>query len=154
MDKRISVIAVVIMTLFMGSITAVLFFAGSNFPERTASIPPQTEYDTTFWNLTDATLLPLDVKNHSLVVSSIPYQNASVDLNEWYFDFMSETFREDVIRINSVIITRSNLTTPSPAILYLHGYGEQYADFIQMLREFAAAGYVVMGIDQPGSGNT
>jgi pimeloyl-ACP methyl ester carboxylesterase len=154
MDKRISVIAVVIMTLFMGSITAVLFFAGSNFPERTASVPPQTEYDTSFWNLTDTTLVPLDVKNHSLVASSILYQNASLDLNEWYFDFMSETFRGNDVRINSVIITRSDLTAPSPAILYLHGYGEQYADFMQMMREFAAAGYVAMGIDQPGSGNS
>ncbi|PNX50948.1 MAG: hypothetical protein BV458_12290 [Thermoplasmata archaeon M9B2D] len=154
MNKRISIIAIIIMTMFMGSITAMLFFAGSNFPERTASVPPQTELDTSFWNLTETTLVPLDLKNHSLVISSVPYQNASVDLNEWYFDFMSETFRANDVRINSVIITRSNLTTPSPAILYLHGFGEQYADFIQMLRAFAAAGYVAMGIDQPGSGNS
>jgi pimeloyl-ACP methyl ester carboxylesterase len=154
MNKRISVVAIIIITLFMGSITAVLFSAGSNFPERTAAVPLQSEYDTSFWNLTDTTTIPLDVKNHSLVVSSVLYQNASVDLSEWYFDFMSETFRENDVRINSVIITRSNLTAPSPAILYLHGYGEQYMDFIQILREFAAAGYVAMGIDQPGSGNS
>jgi cephalosporin-C deacetylase-like acetyl esterase len=154
MNTRISIIAIVIMTLFMCSITGILFSAASDFPEETTPVALQTEYDTSFWNLTNATLLPLDVNNHTSVISTIMYQNASVDLNEWYFDFLSETFRGNDIRINSIIITRSNLTSSSPAILYLHGYHEQYADFMQMLREFAAAGYVAMGIDQPGSGNS
>ncbi|MBN2230685.1 MAG: acetylxylan esterase [Candidatus Thorarchaeota archaeon] len=154
MSGRISVIAIVVMVSFMGSITAMLFFAGSNFPERTAPVPLDDFYDTSFWNLTDAYSSPLDVVNHSTRSIDVDYQNTSVSVNDWYFDYASETFRNSTVRINSVIITRIDLVTPAPAILYLHGYGEQYADFMQMLREFAAAGFVAMGIDQPGSGNS
>jgi len=154
MTKQIVAIAIIIMVSFMGSITAILFFTGANFPERTASVPLEDDFDTSFWNLTDAYSVPIDVNNHSSKRSTIEYQNMTVSINEWYFDYFSEEFRGNDVRINSVILTRQSLTTPAPAILYLHGYGEQYADFIEILREFAAAGYVVMGIDQPGSGNS
>jgi len=154
MTKQIVAIAIIIMVSFMGSITAILFFTGANFPERTASVPLEDDFDTSFWNLTDTYIVPIDVNNHSSKSSTIEYQNMTVSVNEWYFDYFSEEFRGIDVRINSVILTRQDLMTPAPAILYLHGYGEQYADFIQILREFAAAGYVVMGIDQPGSGNS
>jgi pimeloyl-ACP methyl ester carboxylesterase len=154
MNRRISAVAIVIMTLFMGSITAMLFFAGSSFPVRTAAAPQDSEFDTNFWNLTDALTLPLDTNNHSSSISQIEYENTSVPVHEWYFDYQSEVFNGNDIRINSVILMKQNLTTPTPAILYLHGFGERYAEFLEMLRELAAAGFVVMGIDQPGSGNT
>jgi pimeloyl-ACP methyl ester carboxylesterase len=154
MNTRTSVTAIIVMTLFMGSVTAVLFFAGSNFPERTAAVPPEDDFDTSFWNLTDALVSPLAVNNHSASISTVEYQNETVPIQEWYFDYMSEFFDGRAVRINSVILAKQNLATPTPAILYLHGFGEQYADFMQMLRELAAAGFVVMGIDQPGSGNS
>jgi pimeloyl-ACP methyl ester carboxylesterase len=154
MNSRVSVFAIIVMTVFMGSVTALLFFAGSNFPARTAAVLPEDEYDISFWNLTDVSILPLDVKNHSSSISFVEYQNESVTIHEWYFDYFSEVFNDEDVRINSVILMAQNLTVPVPAILYLHGFGEQYDDFMQMLREFAAAGFVVMGIDQPGSGNS
>ena len=154
METRISVAAVVVMVLFLGSITAMLFFAGLSFPMRTAAPPSEEDFDTSFWNITDALVSPLDVKNHSSSISDVEYQNATVSVHEWYFDYMSEIFNGEAVRINSIILTKQNLTTPTPAILYLHGFGEQYAEFMQMLREFAAAGFVVMGIDQPGSGSS
>lgn len=154
MNIKIEVIAIVLMVSFMGSITAILFFAGSNFPERTASVPSQGTYDTSFWNLTDAYDSNLDIFNHSSEVSTIQYENKTISLSEWYFDYFSESFRDRSVRINSVVISMENLSTPAPSILYLHGYGERYADFMPMLREFAAAGFIAMGIDQPGSGNS
>ena len=129
-----------------------MFFAGSNFPERTAQVLPEVTFDTSFWNLTEAYTQPLDLKNHSFVFTPIESHNSSFVLEEWYFDYSSEIFRGSEIRISSVIITNLNTSSPAPAILYLHGYGERYLDYIQILREFALAGFVVMGIDQPGSG--
>jgi pimeloyl-ACP methyl ester carboxylesterase len=154
MNARASIFAVIVMTIFMGSVTAMLFFAGSNFPVRTAAALPADEYDTSFWNLTDAFISPLDVYNHSSSISFFEYQNASVTIHEWYFDYFSEVFNDEAVRINSVILMKQDLTGPAPAVLYLHGFDEQYEDFMQMLRELAAAGFLVMGIDQPGSGNT
>ena len=154
MNMKIEVIAIVLMVSFMGSITAILFFAGSNFPERTAPVPSEETYDTGFWNLTDAYVSNLDIVNHSSEVSTIHYENKTMALSEWYFDYFSESYGDRDVRINSVIISIENLSTPAPAILYLHGYGERYADFMPMLREFAAAGFIAMGIDQPGSGNS
>lgn len=154
MTIKISAIAIIIMVSFMGSFTAILFFAESNFPERTSPILSEEFYDTSFWNLTDAYISNLNVNNISTESTTIQYENSTVEINEWYFDYYSETFRNNEVRINSVIITRENLSVPAPTILYLHGYGERYADFMEMLREFAAAGFVAMGIDQPGSGNS
>jgi pimeloyl-ACP methyl ester carboxylesterase len=154
MTRRVSIFALVVMTIFLGSVTAMLFSIGSNYPERFASAPSEEVYDTSFWNLTSATTSPVNVNNHSSVSNTVGYQNTSVSINEWYFDYVSEVYKGSEVKINSVILSEQNLTSPKPTILYLHGYGEQYSDYLQMLREFAAAGFIVMGIDQPGSGNS
>ncbi|MFW9805603.1 MAG: alpha/beta hydrolase [Candidatus Thorarchaeota archaeon] len=154
MARRVSVLALVVMTLFLGSVTVMLFFVGSNYPERYASVPSEEVYDTSFWNLTSALTPPVDVYNHSSKNSIVEYQNSSVSVDEWYFDYVSEVYNGLEVMINSVILSEHNITSPKPAILYLHGYGEQYSDYLQMLRRFAAAGLIVMGIDQPGSGNS
>jgi cephalosporin-C deacetylase-like acetyl esterase len=154
METRISVAAVVVIVLFLGSITAMLFSAGLNFPQRTAAALPEEDYDPSFWNITDALASPVDVNNRSSSISDVEYQNVTVSVHEWYFDYISEVFNGETVRINSIILMEQNLTVPAPAILYLHGFGERYADFIQMLRELAAGGFVVMGIDQPGSGDS
>ena len=154
MTRRVSVLALVVMTLFLGSITVMLFFVGSNYPERYAAVPPVEDYDTSYWNLTSAVTSPVSLNNHSSSDSVIEYQDTSVSINEWYFDYVSEVYNGATVRINSVIISRQDLTSTRPTILYLHGYGEQYSDYLPMLREFAAAGFIVMGIDQPGSGNS
>ncbi len=83
METRVSVAAVVVMALFMGSITAMLFFAEANFPERTAAVPSEEGHDTGLWNITDASILPLDVNNHSSSISDIEYENATVSVHEW-----------------------------------------------------------------------
>ena len=145
-----SAIVIIVLVSFFGSITGILFFAGSNFPERTAQVPPENTFDTSFWNLTEAYTRPLDLMNHSLVTTSI--ENSTFVLEEWYFDYSSEIFKGSEVRISSVIIMNSNITSPAPSILYLHGFGERYLDYILILRELATAGFVVMGIDQPGSG--
>ncbi len=154
MTVKTDAIAIIVMVSFMGSITGILFFAGSDFPQRTAPIPSEDAFDTSYWNITDAYSSPIDLNEHSIDTVDFEYQNLTTTLQEWYFDYSSEVFRGSEIRINSVIIRRSNLSEPSPAILYLHGYGERYLDYMQMLREFAAAGFVAMGIDQPGSGGS
>jgi cephalosporin-C deacetylase-like acetyl esterase len=154
MDRRVSILTLVTMTIFLGSVTVMLFFVGSNYPERYAPAPSQEDYDTSFWNLTSAIDSPVNVNNHSSSSSVIEYQNKSEFINEWYFDYVSEFYRGVEVRINSVIIAEQNITSPKPTVLYLHGYGEQYSDHLQMLREFAAAGFIAMGIDQPGSGNS
>ncbi|NHI89237.1 MAG: hypothetical protein EAX87_06910 [Candidatus Thorarchaeota archaeon] len=154
MDRKVSILTLITMTIFLGSVTVMLFFVGSNYPERYAPAPSQEDYDTSFWNLTSAIISPVNVNNHSSRSSVIEYQNKSESINEWYFDYVSEFHRGVEVRINSVIITKQNITSPKPTVLYLHGYGEQYSDHLQMLREFAAAGFIVMGIDQPGSGNS
>ena len=154
MARRVSVLALVVMTLFLGSVTVILFSIGSNYPERYASVPSEEVYDTSFWNLTSAITLPVNVNNHSSVSNLVEYHNTSVPINEWYFDYVSEVYKGSEVAINSVILSEQNLTSPNPTILYLHGYGEQYSDYLPMLREFAAAGFIVMGIDQPGSGNS
>ncbi|MFW9832742.1 MAG: alpha/beta hydrolase family protein [Candidatus Thorarchaeota archaeon] len=154
MTRRVFIFALVVMTIFLGSVTAMLFSIGSNYPERFASVPSEEVYDTSFWNLTSATTSPVNVNNHSSVSNTVGYQNTSVSINEWYFDYVSEVYKGAEVKINSVILSEQNLTSPKPTILYLHGYGEKYSDYLPMLREFAAAGFIVMGIDQPGSGNS
>ncbi len=154
MTRRVSVLVLVVMMLFLGSITAMLFVVGSDYPERYASVPSEEVYDTSFWNLTSAIESPVNVHNFSSRSNIIEYQNTSVSIDEWYFNYVSEVHKDVEVTINSVILAKQNLTSPKPTILYLHGYDEQYSDHLQMLREFAAAGFIVMGIDQPGSGNS
>ena len=126
MSRRVSILALVMMTIFLGSVTAMLFFVGSNYPQRYAPVSSQEDYDTDFWNLTSAITSPVNVNNHSSMSSVIEYQNKSESINEWYFDYVSEFYRGVEVRINSVIIAEQNITSPRSTVLYLHGYGEQY----------------------------
>jgi pimeloyl-ACP methyl ester carboxylesterase len=154
MDQRIIVLSIVIMTSFMASTTGVFFSLGSDFPERTAEVPQSTEFDTGFWNISEAFLQPLDISNHTTEQVSVDYGGEAIAVSEWRFDYFSEVFRGEEVRINSVLLWRENVTGPSPTMVFLHGYGEAYSDYVPYLREMAAEGIVVLAIDQPGSGDS
>lgn len=148
------IFSIAVLMSFFASTIGILIAFGPSFPERTAQILPEDEYDTGYWNTTGAHLLPLSISNHSSTSISFDYLGQSISLTEWRFDYLSESFRGSDVRINSVVLTRSNATGPTPAVLFLHGYGETHSQHISVLRQIAAEGSVVMGIDQPGSGNS
>lgn len=146
---------VLIMTIFFSSITATIFTVGMQYPESTYQ-PPFTfdDYDTGFWDLSEAITDPLNINNISTVIEYNELQNETIPLVEWYFSYESEIFNGNPVRINSVILRKQNFSTSSPAILYLHGYGGEYMDYLGFFRDLASAGFVVMGIDHPGRGNS
>ena len=131
-----------------------MFSAGAQFPVRSALPPPIDDYDTSFWNFTEAMSSPMNVNNISNTVKAIDFQDETISVEEWYFSYESEVYNENTIRINSVILKRQNIASSTPTILFLHGYGEEYSDYMWMLRELAATGFVIMGIDHPGTGDS
>ncbi len=147
-------LTVLLITVFLVSIIATLFTLGLHYPERRAITNPESEYDTSFWNITEATSLPLNVNNITTIIEDYDAHTEVIPIVEWYFSYESETFQGETVRINSVVLRRENTSEPSPTILFLHGYGESYSGHVVMLRELAASGFVVMGIDHPGSGNS
>ncbi|MFW9769471.1 MAG: alpha/beta hydrolase family protein, partial [Candidatus Thorarchaeota archaeon] len=156
MNNKVTLsITVLVLTAFFSSITALLFTVGPQYPERMFQPDPTSgEYDTSFWNLTEARSGPLNLNNISTVIEDYYWQNQTIPLEEWHFSYESEKYRGNIVRINSVILRRENITTPSPTILYLHGYGGEYQDYMELFRELASQGYIVMGIDHPGRGGS
>lgn len=147
-------ITVSVLTIFFFSITILLFSVGFQFPESYAQSKPQDDFETDIWDFTEAISSPLDVENISSTVYDIDISGETVSLDEWYFTYSSEIIDGNDVRINSVLLKPSNLSSPSPAFLFLHGYGERYSERLLMLRQIAAEGFVVLGIDQPGSGDS
>jgi pimeloyl-ACP methyl ester carboxylesterase len=152
--QRIIPITVIVLTVFFFSITGLLFSIGFQYPVRRASPLQENEYETDFWDLTEAISSPMDIVNISSTVRIAYTSGEPIPLHEWYFSYASEMVAGDVVRINSVILRRNNTSIPSPTILFLHGYGERYSNHIEMLRELASMGVVVMGIDHPGCGDS
>jgi cephalosporin-C deacetylase-like acetyl esterase len=156
MNQKVTLLfTVLVMTIFFSSITATIFTIGMQYPESTYQ-PPFTleEYDTSFWDLSDAITDPLNINNISTVIESHEWQNETTPLVEWYFSYESELYHGNDVRINSVLVRRQNVSTPSPTILHLHGYGGEYMDYMEFFRDLASAGFVVMGIDHPGRGDS
>ena len=143
-------VTILVMTIFFFSFTTLLFSAGTQFPERNAYPPPEDMHDSSFWNVTEAVSTPVSVNTSSTSVQIID----SVRLDEWYFHYDSESLPQDNISINSVIIKRQNITGRNPTILFLHGYGSEYLPYLDVLRELAISGFVVMAIDHPGQGDS
>jgi len=143
-------VTVLVMTIFFFSLTTLMFSAGTQFPERSAYPPPEETYDSSFWNVTDAISTPVIVNTISTSVQIID----SVRLDEWYFRYDSESLQQGNISINSVIIKRQNTTGRNPTLLFLHGYGSQYLPYLDVLRNLALDGFVVMAIDHPGQGDS
>jgi pimeloyl-ACP methyl ester carboxylesterase len=154
MNQKLVAFSIAVMVSFMASAVGVLFAFGPSFPERTTAPPLESEFETGYWDLVDAYTAPLDIRNQSTTSILFDYQGESIALVEWHFDFLSESFRGRQVRINSIVLTRTNISEPRPAVLFLHGYGETYSMHIQTLRRIASEDTVVMAIDQPGSGNS
>ena len=155
MSQRSNIpITVLVLTIFFFSITGLLFSVGFQFPESYAVPMQQDDFDTDIWDLSEAMSSPLDVENISSTVYDVDASGVIISLDEWYFSYESEIVNGNPIRVNSVLLKLSNSSSSSPTLLFLHGYGERYSDHILMLRQIAAEGFVVMGIDHPGCGDT
>jgi len=114
----------------------------------------QDDFDTDIWDFSEAISSPLDTENISSTIYDVDASGVIISLDEWYFSYESEIVNGNPLRINSVLLKPSNTSSTSPALLFLHGYGERYSDHIVMLRQIAAEGFIVMGIDHPGCGDT
>ena len=143
-------VTVLVMTIFFFSLTTLLISGGTQFPERSIYPLPEDSHDQTFWNVTEAISTPITVDTISTSVQIID----SVRLDEWYFRYDSESLPYDNISINSVIIKRQNTTGRNPALLFLHGYGSEYLPYLDVMRDLAMDGFIVMGIDHPGQGDS
>ena len=91
-----------------------MFSAGAQFPVRSALPPPIDDYDTSFWNFTEAMSSPMNVNNISNTVEAIDFQDETISVEEWYFSYESEVYNENTIRINSVILKRQNIASSTP----------------------------------------
>lgn len=155
MSQRSNIpITVVVLTIFFFSITALLFSVGFQFPESYALPVEQDDYETDYWDFAEAISSPLDLDNISSTIRDVDISGETISLDEWYFNYASENVSGNTVRINSVLLKPSNTSSPTPTLLFLHGYGERYSTHIAMLRQIAAEGYIVMGIDHPGAGDS
>jgi len=145
------VLTILVLTLFYFSSTSLLLSMGAQYPARSAYPVAEDYHDTSFWNITNAQSTPVTINTISTQVE----QYESISLDEWYFTYESESLQEGVITINSVILKRTNISGPTPTLLFLHGYGGDYSGYIDVMRELAAiGGFIVMGIDHPGQGES
>ena len=154
MDKRLAAFSVAVMMTFMSCTVGLLMAFVTSFPQQTAQAPESDFFDSSFWNISETESLPLDISNHSTTSTSYDGDNGSLDIVEWRFDYLSESHKGEDVRINSVLLRRADVSAPAPSVLFLHGYGEDYQDYIQVLRQIASDGFVVMAIDHPGAGNS
>ncbi|MHA1907927.1 MAG: alpha/beta fold hydrolase [Candidatus Thorarchaeota archaeon] len=152
MDRVQSIVLVVLALIMIGSTVSMLFSIAYQYPVAETDPRPAENFDTSFWDLTDALTTPLDINNISDTIESVETSGGAVDVNSWKFDFYSETYDTVDIRINSILVQPTNRVGDAPGVLVLHGYGSNYMGFIEVIRQIAAAGYVVLGIDSPGSG--
>ncbi len=152
MDRIQSGVLIVLVFILIGSTVSMLFSVAYQYPVAETTPYHEEYYDTSFWDLTDAISTPLDVENISETVESVQTNTGSVDVTSWKFNFYSETYDSVEIRINSIVMQRVDRSGDAPGVLVLHGYGSNYMGFIDIIRQIAAAGYVVLGIDAPGSG--
>ncbi len=152
MDRGQSLVFVLLLFTLCGSLTSMLFSLAFQYPVAETVPRPQGEYDTSFWNLSDAVTTPLDIVNISDMIEEYQTTDGLIQLSRWEFDYFSETYNDVDIRINSVLFQPAYRTGPMPAILVLHGYGDSFHGFLENMKKIAAAGFIVMGIDGPGTG--
>lgn len=152
MDRVQSAVFILLLFTLCGSLASMLFSLAFQYPVAETIPRPDDEYDTSFWDLSAAISTPLDIENISESIETITTADDSTQLRRWEFDYYSETFNDVEIRINAVYLERTDRTGPAPAILVLHGYGDSYLGWIENMKKIAAAGYIVMGINGPGTG--
>lgn len=154
MNRNQSAALVILLFLFVSSVGSILFSFTFSYPQAVTTPKSSLFYDTSFWNLSAAISDPLDVRRISSGIETISAGTGGVPVNITRFTFYSETYNGVDIRINSYLLKQANMTAPAPALLLLHGYGSNVMQFMTIIRAVAAAGYVVMGIDAPGSGES
>ena len=81
---------VLIMTVFFFSFTSLLLSIGGQYPARIVFPQSQDDYDTSFWNLTEAVSLPVTIDT----ISSTVRDYEKVPLDEWYFTYERESLRK------------------------------------------------------------
>lgn len=132
------------------SIALVLLIAGLTIqtPRRFSNPPTGPSLD--FWNLTRVLEEPLNVEfkggEHMLGDS----YNVSI---QW-LEYTSEHYGYWNVRINGFIARPINQTESLPAILILHGTNGSSRDFLSIAINIASKGYIIMGIDAPGCGES
>ncbi len=145
------VLSVFVLVASAGTIIISLAFT---YPQPVTETRSKEFYDTSFWDISDALVEPLQVEAISEVIGEVDTSLGPVDMNVSRFSYHSETLDGIDIRINSYVIQRTDLSTEVPAVLLLHGYGSNVQEFLPMMIEIAAQRYIVMGIDSPGSGES
>jgi pimeloyl-ACP methyl ester carboxylesterase len=154
MNRNESAALVLLIFLFVGSTSSILFSFTFSYPEAVTKPKSSLFYDTSFWNLSAAINDPLNIRYISSDVETVSADAGDVQVNITRFTYYSETYNGVDVRINSYLLRQAELTASEPALLLLHGYGSDVMQFMSIMRAVAAAGYVVMGIDAPGSGNS
>ncbi len=132
------------------SIALVLLITGLTIqtPRRFANPPTDSSID--FWNLTRAFEEPLNVefKGNEHRVGD----NYSVSIR--WLEYTSEHYGAQDVRINGFMVRPANQTEPLPAIVMLHGTNGSSMDLLSFAVYIASKGYIVMGIDAPGCGES
>ncbi|MDF1538855.1 MAG: alpha/beta fold hydrolase [Candidatus Thorarchaeota archaeon] len=152
MDRVQSLVFVLLLSTLSGSLASMLFSFAFQYPVAETTPRLAGDYDTSFWDLSDAETTPLDIVNISDTIEAFESTDGPIQLNRWEFDYYSETYNDVDIRISSVLLQPVERTGPTPSVLVLHGYGDSYFVFIENMKKIAAAGYIVMGINGPGTG--
>ncbi|MEM3546497.1 MAG: alpha/beta fold hydrolase [Candidatus Bathyarchaeia archaeon] len=117
-------------------------------PRRFSNPPSGPSID--FWNLTRAFEEPLNIEFKGIVHRV--EDNYSVSIR--WLEYTSEHYGCWNVRINGFIAQPVNQTKPLPAILMLHGTNGSSRDFLSIAVYIASKGYIVMGIDAPGCGES
>ncbi len=154
MNRTQSTALVFSIFVLVSSVGSILFTIAFDYPHQVTEVKSVEFYDTSFWDLSEALSDPLDIEliDESILITETSH--GSIELNTTQFTFLSEVYQDVEIRINSFIIQRTDLLLETPSILLLHGYGSNVQELLPMMREIAAAGYIVMGIDSPGAGSS
>ncbi|MEM2849077.1 MAG: alpha/beta fold hydrolase [Candidatus Bathyarchaeia archaeon] len=120
----------------------------SQIPRRFSNPPTDPSMD--FWNLTRALEEPLNVEFKGDEHRVEDNYNVSI---RW-LEYTSEYYGGWNVRINGFIARPVNQTEPLPAIVILHGTNGSSRDFLSIAVYIASKGYIVMGIDAPGCGES
>ena len=131
-----------------------LFWVGLQYPINYSEPREAGEYETDFWDLSAALTDPLDIENVSEYSRVTTTGEGTFSIDYWGFNFYSETYEGNEIRINSLLAQQTDIENITTAILVLHGYGSSIAGFADVIEDLAIGGYVVLAIDAPGSGQS
>ncbi|MEM4736032.1 MAG: alpha/beta fold hydrolase [Candidatus Thorarchaeota archaeon] len=147
------IVFILVFSLVTGG-TSLLFSLVARYPQRMAQPPLESEYETTFWDLSEAINGSVSMEVHSVRIQEYMHGGHSVRVVETSLSYLSNLYRGEAIRVGGLMLHRENISEPQPSVLLLHGYGSQSQDFGPILWDLALEGYVVMAIDAPGCGRS